>query len=167
LWPRTWNALFPGMQVLGIHPFRVVRNADFEIQELEAADLLETVEEGVRRRRFGEVVRLTVRRGIADRVLRLLAHELEVDPLDVYRVEGVLGLSDPRAARHPGLGRTCGTAHSSPPCPRAWRRRGRTSTCSPPSGGETSSSTTPTTRSCPWWTSCARPRATPTCWPSR
>jgi len=88
------DALFPGMQVLESHPFRVVRNADFEIQELEAADLLETVEEGVRRRRFGEVVRLTVRRGIADRVLRLLAHELEVDPLDVYRIEGVLGLSD-------------------------------------------------------------------------
>src|SRR6185369_16256062 len=88
------ETLLPGMKVLESHPFRVVRNADFEIQELEAADLLETVEEGVRRRRFGEVVRLTVRRGIADRVLRLLAHELEVDPLDVYRIEGVLGLSD-------------------------------------------------------------------------
>ncbi|HEX5045071.1 MAG TPA: polyphosphate kinase 1 [Candidatus Polarisedimenticolaceae bacterium] len=88
------EALFPGMHVLESHPFRVVRNADFEIQELEAADLLETVEEGVRRRRFGEVVRLTVRQGIADRVLRLLVHELEVDLQDVYWVQGVLGLSD-------------------------------------------------------------------------
>ena len=88
------ETLFPGMQVLESHPFRVVRNADFEIQELEAADLLETVEEGVRRRRFGEVVRLTVRQGIADRVLRLLVHELEVDAQDVYQVLGVLGLSD-------------------------------------------------------------------------
>jgi polyphosphate kinase len=88
------EALFPGMQVLESHPFRVVRNADFDIQELEAADLLETVEEGVRRRRFGEVVRLTVRQGIADRVLRLLVHELEVDAQDVYRIQGVLGLSD-------------------------------------------------------------------------
>jgi polyphosphate kinase len=88
------ETLFPGMHVVESHPFRVVRNADFEIQELEAADLLETVEEGVRRRRFGEVVRLTVRQGIADRVLRLLVHELEVDVQDVYRVQGVLGLSD-------------------------------------------------------------------------
>ncbi|HEX5041734.1 MAG TPA: polyphosphate kinase 1 [Candidatus Polarisedimenticolaceae bacterium] len=88
------ETLFPGMHVVESHPFRVVRNADFEIQELEAADLLETVEEGVRRRRFGEVVRLTVRQGIADRVLRLLVHELEVDVQDVYRVHGVLGLSD-------------------------------------------------------------------------
>ena len=88
------DTLFPGMQVLESHPFRVLRNADFEIQELEAADLLETVEEGVRRRRFGEVVRLTVRQGIADRVLRLLMRELEVDAQDVYRIQGVLGLPD-------------------------------------------------------------------------
>ncbi|HET9298624.1 MAG TPA: polyphosphate kinase 1 [Candidatus Polarisedimenticolaceae bacterium] len=88
------ETLFPGMQVLESHPFRVVRNADFDIQELEAADLLETVEEGVRRRRFGEVVRLTVRQGIAESVLRLLVRELEVDALDVYQVQGVLGLSD-------------------------------------------------------------------------
>jgi polyphosphate kinase len=88
------RTLFPGMQVLESHPFRVTRNADFEIQELEAADLLETVEEGVRRRRFGEVVRLTVRQGIPDRVLRLLSHEMEVDAKDVYHIQGVLGLSD-------------------------------------------------------------------------
>jgi polyphosphate kinase len=88
------GSLFPGMQVLESHPFRVTRNADFEIQELEAADLLETVEEGVRRRRFGEVVRLTVREGIPERVLQLLVQELEIDPQDVYRVAGVLGMGD-------------------------------------------------------------------------
>ena len=52
--------LFPGMQVLEAHPFRVTRDAEMEIQDLEAEDLLESVERGVRERRFGSVVRLTV-----------------------------------------------------------------------------------------------------------
>jgi len=54
------DALFPGMEVLDAHPFRVTRDADMEIQELEASDLLETIEENVRMRRFGSVVRVTV-----------------------------------------------------------------------------------------------------------
>jgi polyphosphate kinase len=51
--------LFPGMQIIQVHPFRVTRDADIEIQELEAADLLESMEQSVRQRRFGNVVRLT------------------------------------------------------------------------------------------------------------
>ena len=54
------EALFPGMEILAAHPFRVVRDADILIQELEAYDLLETMEESVRRRRFGSVVQLAV-----------------------------------------------------------------------------------------------------------
>ena len=50
--------LFPGMEVLEAHPFHVTRDADMAIKELEAEDLLETIEEGVRQRRFGSVVRL-------------------------------------------------------------------------------------------------------------
>src|SRR6476660_4152275 len=50
-------ALFPGMEILESHPFHVTRDADIEIQELEAGDLLETTEEGLRQRRFGDVVR--------------------------------------------------------------------------------------------------------------
>ena len=53
-------ALFPGMEVLEAHPFHVTRDADIAIKELEADDLLETIEEGVRQRRFGSVVRLMV-----------------------------------------------------------------------------------------------------------
>ena len=52
--------LFPGMQVLEAHPFRVTRSAEMLIQDIEAEDLLESVERGVRERRFGSVVRLTI-----------------------------------------------------------------------------------------------------------
>jgi len=52
--------LFPGMEVLEAHPFHITRDADLVIRELEAEDLLETVEEGVRQRRFGDVVQLQV-----------------------------------------------------------------------------------------------------------
>ncbi len=54
------DKLFPGMEILETHPFRVTRDADLEIQELEAADLLETMEQSVRQRKFGNVVRVTV-----------------------------------------------------------------------------------------------------------
>ena len=56
------SELFPGMEVLEAHPFHVTRDADIAIKELEAEDLLETIEEGVRQRRFGSVVRLMVAR---------------------------------------------------------------------------------------------------------
>ena len=54
------SSLFPGMEIVDSHPFHVTRDADIEIQELEAGDLLETTEEGLRQRRFGDVVRLRV-----------------------------------------------------------------------------------------------------------
>jgi polyphosphate kinase len=87
------GALFPGMKVVETHPFRVIRNADIDIQELDAADLLETIEEGVRRRRFGTVVRLTVSRSMPKTLREILIDNLEVDRRDVARVEGPMGLS--------------------------------------------------------------------------
>jgi len=56
------DELFPGMQILESHPFRITRDAEMSIQELEADDLLETIEQGVRRRRFGSVVRVCGRK---------------------------------------------------------------------------------------------------------
>ncbi len=86
-------SLFPGMEIVESHPFRVTRDADPVIQELEADDLLETVEESVRQRRFGSVVGLMVKRAMPQRILEILTSNLEVDPRDVYTVEGPLGLS--------------------------------------------------------------------------
>ncbi len=86
------GALFPGMEILESHPFHVTRDAEMAIQELEAEDLLETVEEGVRQRRFGAVVRLMVPRLMPERLLEILRTNLEIEDEEVYRVEGPLSL---------------------------------------------------------------------------
>ncbi|OGO36618.1 MAG: RNA degradosome polyphosphate kinase [Chloroflexi bacterium RBG_16_57_11] len=86
--------LFPGMQLIEAHPFRVTRDADMIIQELEAADLLESIEQSVRQRRFGSVTRLTVNDAMPSRIRDILVENLEMDRRDVYTVSGPLGLSD-------------------------------------------------------------------------
>jgi polyphosphate kinase len=87
------DALFPGMSIREAHPFRITRDADLEIQELEAADLLESMEESVRKRRFGSVVRVTVNGSMPTHVRAILAENLEVDPHDIYTLSGMLGMS--------------------------------------------------------------------------
>jgi polyphosphate kinase len=85
--------LFPGMEVLESHPFHVTRDADSAIQELEAGDLLEVVEEGVRNRRFGAVVRVKVNPEMPDSLLDILKQNLEVDDSEIYRFDGPLALA--------------------------------------------------------------------------
>lgn len=85
--------LFPGMTVVAAHPFHVTRDADLAIKELEAEDLLETVEEGVRQRRFGSVVRLMVPDAMPDGMLDVLQSNLEVESREVYKIRGPLGIS--------------------------------------------------------------------------
>jgi polyphosphate kinase len=84
--------LFPGMKILEAHPFHVTRDADTAIQELEAADLLESVEEGVWQRRFADVIRLEVNQAMPESVLQILMENLEVKPDDVYQLNGPLAL---------------------------------------------------------------------------
>ena len=86
------SVLFPGMQILESHPFHVTRDADIAIKELEAEDLLETVEEGVRQRRFQNVVRLMVTQDMPASMLEILMNNLEVGPSDVYRTFHPLSL---------------------------------------------------------------------------
>lgn len=88
------HRLFPGMEIIEVHPFRVTRNADMEIQELEAMDLLEAMEENVRNRRFGDVVKLSVNTDMPDFILQILIENLRVDSNDVYKLATPLGLSD-------------------------------------------------------------------------
>lgn len=87
------DVLFPGMQVIEAHPFRVTRDADMEIQELEAADLLESMEISVRQRRFGSVVRVTVNDAMPTHIRDILIENLELDRNDIYTFDGPLGLS--------------------------------------------------------------------------
>lgn len=86
------DTLFPGMEVVESHPFHVTRDADTSIQEIEAADLLESVEEGVRQRRFGAVVRLNISSGMPATILDILRENLNVDDSDIYQVDGPLAL---------------------------------------------------------------------------
>lgn len=88
------DTLFPGMQVVDAHPFRVTRDAEYVIQELEADDLLETIERGVRQRRFGEVVRLTISPAMPDKIRAILVDNLKLEPDDIYVLEAPLGMSD-------------------------------------------------------------------------
>jgi polyphosphate kinase len=86
-------ALFPGMTVLETHPFHVTRDADIGIKEWEAEDLLESIEEGVRQRKFGSVVRLMVGEDMPPHILEILVNNLEVDASEIYRIRGPLSLS--------------------------------------------------------------------------
>ena len=79
------QALFPGMHVVESHPFHVTRDAEVAIKELEAEDLLETIEAGVRQRRFGDVVRLKVTADMPDTMLEILMSNLEVNPANCTR----------------------------------------------------------------------------------
>jgi len=86
--------LFPGMQIVSSHPFRVTRDAEVLIQELEAEDLLETIERGLRRRKFGRVVRVTVDTAMPAAVRTILVENLEMEPEDMYTMDPPLGMSD-------------------------------------------------------------------------
>src|SRR6202012_764549 len=85
--------LFPGMQVVEHHVFRVTRNADFEVEEDRDEDLLQALERELVRRRFGPAVRLEVAEDIDDAVLALLSSEIDVQADEVLRVPGVLDLT--------------------------------------------------------------------------
>ena len=87
------DSLFPGMEVLGHHVFRVTRNADFEVEEDEGGDLLMSIESELTQRRFGRVVRLEVHPDMPDEVLDLLMREMGASEEDVYRMDGPLDLA--------------------------------------------------------------------------
>jgi len=86
-------SLFPGMEIVEAFPFRVTRNADFIIQELEADDLLETMKESVRERRFGSVVRLTINAQMSKQIRKILVQNLNVESNDIFPLQNPLGLS--------------------------------------------------------------------------
>ncbi len=83
-------SLFPGMEIVEHHAFRVTRNADLEIEEDEGGDLLATIESELTRRRFGRVVRLEVAPTISPQVLDLLVREMDITPNEVIEVDGPL-----------------------------------------------------------------------------
>lgn len=84
--------LFPGMDVLEAHTFRVTRNEDLEVEEDDAENILAALEKELLRRRFGPPVRLEVEESISEGVLDLLVTELGISPDEVFRLPGPLDL---------------------------------------------------------------------------
>ncbi len=87
------GSLFPGMEVVDHSLFRVTRDTDYDVSD-ETGDLLQAVEEELRRRRFGEVVRLEIDAGMSESLRDQLITALDVSPDEVYEVEGLLDLAD-------------------------------------------------------------------------
>jgi polyphosphate kinase len=88
------GALFPGMTVEQAHTFRVTRDADIDIREDEAEDLLRALQRQLRKRRFGSPVRLEVAANMSDEMLAYLMESVGVEPDDVYVLDGPLNIQD-------------------------------------------------------------------------
>lgn len=85
--------LFAGHQILAMGCYRITRNADLSLDEEGAEDLLEAIEQSVRQRKWGEVIRLEYERGLDTRLLQYLTEELEVTEAGLYEINGPLDLS--------------------------------------------------------------------------
>ncbi len=86
-------ALFPGMEVVAAYPFRIIRDADIEIQELEADDLLESMQASIRRRKFGSVVQVAIYDNMPADIRDLLVDNLEIRHSDLFILSSPLGMS--------------------------------------------------------------------------
>ena len=91
---QNLSFLFPGIKILNAHLFRITRNTDLGIQEDEADDLLEVIEENIKQRKFGSVVRLEVTKDMPDFMIETLSENLEIKPTDIHKIETTLGLKD-------------------------------------------------------------------------
>ena len=87
------DVLFPGVAILESHPFRVVRDADIEIQQLEADDLLKAMERTLQKRKSGSVVKIAIHRSMPKRIRKLLVENLKARASDIYEDRGILGMS--------------------------------------------------------------------------
>ncbi|UCF35397.1 MAG: polyphosphate kinase 1 [Acidobacteriota bacterium] len=88
------DLMFPGFEILGAYPFRVTRNADVEIEEDEAADLLEATKEMVGQRHFGFAIRVEIDDRMPNEYLNILVQNLDLSPYQIYKVKGPVGLTD-------------------------------------------------------------------------
>ena len=90
---RNISKLFLNYHVICSHPFRIMRNADLSIDEDEAEDLLKEIEKQLKKRQWGQAIRLEVEAGIDKRLLKIIQDELFVGEEDIYRIDGPLDLT--------------------------------------------------------------------------
>lgn len=85
--------LFNGHDILALGYYRITRNADLDFEEEEAEDLLEEIRQSIKKRKWGEVVRLEVEQDIDNKILEVLKNELEIDDKTIYEIHGPLDLT--------------------------------------------------------------------------
>lgn len=90
---RNISKLFLNYDVISAHPFRIMRNADLDIDEDEAEDLLKEIEKQIKKRAWGHAIRLEVEKGIDEQLLSKLKEELDIGAEDIYQIYGPLDLT--------------------------------------------------------------------------
>ncbi len=90
---RNMPRLFLNYDIVCAHPFRIMRNADLTIEEEEAADLLKEIEKQIRKRQWGECIRLEVEQGMDKRLLKILKKELSIEEGYIFEIDGPLDLT--------------------------------------------------------------------------
>lgn len=90
---RNIRQLFLNYDIITSHPFRIMRNADFSLDEEEAVDLLEEIEKQLKKRKWGEVIRMEIEEKADKRLLKILKKELSVNSEDIYEIPGALDLT--------------------------------------------------------------------------
>ncbi len=90
---RNMSKLFLSYDVICVHPYRIMRNADLTIEEDEASDLLKEIQKQLKKRRWGEVIRLEVEERMDKRLLKILRKEFEIKEEAIYRISGPLDLT--------------------------------------------------------------------------
>ena len=89
---RNLQQLFVNCEILCAHPYRIIRNADLSIDEEEAADLLKEIEKKLKKRQWGEVIKLEVEANIDENLLKILKKEFDVSEESIYEIDGPLDL---------------------------------------------------------------------------
>lgn len=90
---KNIHRLFLNYDIVCAHPFRIMRNADLTIEEDEAADLLKEIEKQLKKRQWGQAIRLEVEAGIEERLLKTIERELSIEKEDIYHIPGPLDLT--------------------------------------------------------------------------
>lgn len=90
---RNMPSLFLNYDIVASHPFRIMRNADLSIDEEEAVDLLEEIQKQLRKRQWGEAIRLEIESDVDKRLLKILKKELSISSQDIFHIPGPLDLT--------------------------------------------------------------------------
>lgn len=90
---RNIEKLFLNYEIVCAYPFRIMRNADLTIEEDEAEDLLKEIEKQLKKRQWGQAIRLEVEKGMDERLLQIIERELDIEKQDVYEIDGPLDLT--------------------------------------------------------------------------